>query len=578
MNEHPRPPRFAFLAVAAAVLGGCDPAPMPASADMAAAPADMAAAPRDLAAPPDLVPLRPVRIQLLDFADWHGQIDPLTVNGEQVGGAGVLAAYFKQDRTTNPNTLTFTGGDQWGATPPLSAFFNDVPTIKALNVMGVDAHTFGNHNFDQGVAAAQTLVDMSTGRFVAANLDKVGENLKNVASPYHMFTVAGVKVAVIGLVNTDAATLTIPGALGTMTVTDPVKATYDAAAKARNDGAKLVVAICHFGALGKDMQGNPTGPLIDYAKAVAGVDVIFGDHTNVEVNQVINKILVVEAPSYGAKYARVQLTVDPNGPGAVTVDKAELVTPYGCRVAGDMGCQPAVTPDPAVEAAVGSYRGMLTARFDTRIAVASDVFVRGNNVERLQEVPLGDLVSDAIRARYATQIAFTNSGGLRAPLPSTYAPMDKTLRRNGQMGYAAGPPYDLVTGDVFAVLPFGNTVVTRTVTGAQLWAVLERSVTALPNPSGAFLQISGFRFTYKAANPAGARVQSVFLDDNTPIAKDGKTYTAATNNFTNGGGDGYVELNDGQGTTREVMFDVVRDYVQGRKTITPVTSGRIVGM
>lgn len=573
-----RPIHLVRLACAALLLGACDSGTPPkTNPDMAAAPADMALQPPDLATP-DLAPLPPVKIQLLDIADWHGQIDPLAVAGEQVGGAAVLSAYFKQERMKIPNTLTFTGGDSWGATPPLSAFFDDVPAIKALNILGIDANTLGNHNFDRGVAGAQALIDMSDAKFVAANLDKLAENLKNVDSPYRVFFAGGVKVAVIGLVNTDAPILTSPGSLGTMTVTDPVKATFDAATKARAEGAKLVIAVCHFGVTGKDVQGNPSGPLIDYAKAVAGVDVIFGDHTNVEVNQVINKILVIEAPSYGAKYARVQLTVDPNGFGAVTVDKAELITPYGCRIAGDMGCQPAVTPDPAVEMAMGTYRTMLATRFDTKIAVASDVYVRGNNIERLQEVPLGDLVTDAIRAKYAAQIAFSNSGGLRAPLPSTYAPMDKTLRRNAQQGYAAGPPYDLVIGDVFAVLPFGNTVVTRTVTGMQLWAVLERSVTALPAPSGGFLQISGFKFTYKAANPAGMRVQSVTLDDGTPILKDNKTYTAATNNFTNGGGDGYVELNDGQGVTRDVLFDVVNDYIKAKMTIMPTTSGRIVGL
>jgi 5'-nucleotidase len=137
-----------------------------------------------------------------------------------------------------------------------------------------------------------------------------------------------------------------------------------------------------------------------------------------------------------------------------------------------------------------------------------------------------------------------------------------------------------VIGDIFAVLPFGNTVVTRTVTGAQLWAALENgvsqiSVVTCDGADGRFPQISGFKFTFKCSNPAGARVLSVSLSDNTPIPADGTTYTFATNNFVNSGGDFYSVLNDGQGVTRDNMFDVTVAYVQGLGTITPTLEARI---
>ncbi|HZA60577.1 MAG TPA: 5'-nucleotidase C-terminal domain-containing protein, partial [Actinomycetota bacterium] len=207
--------------------------------------------------------------------------------------------------------------------------------------------------------------------------------------------------------------------------------------------------------------------------------------------------------------------------------------------------------------------------------VATDVFPRGGNVERLQEVAIGNLIADSMRLRYGTQIAFTNGGGIRAPLPSSYLPEDTTLRRT-TAGYAPGPPYDLVVGDVFTVLPFGNVVVTRTVTGALLYQTLEKSVEAIPGANGRFLQISGFRFTYDAANPVGSRVVSVELTDGTPVLPDGTTYTAATNDFVNTGGDGYSMLADGTGVTREVMADVLVEHIRGLGTISPVIEGRII--
>jgi 5'-nucleotidase len=179
-----------------------------------------------------------------------------------------------------------------------------------------------------------------------------------------------------------------------------------------------------------------------------------------------------------------------------------------------------------------------------------------------------------MRWKYGTQLALTNGGGLRSTLPSSYKPIDTSLRRNTP-GYAAGPPYDLVIGDVYEVLPFGNSVVTRSVTGTQLWAVLEHSVGAIPAANGRFGQISGFKFSYDATKPVGLRVVSVTLDNGTPIPADATTYTLATNDFTNAGGDGYTMLADGQGVTRNLMANDLLDYIKDKGTISPTIEGRI---
>jgi 5'-nucleotidase len=256
------------------------------------------------------------------------------------------------------------------------------------------------------------------------------------------------------------------------------------------------------------------------------------------------------------------------------------VIPYtGALVAGNVTIispvSSAVIPDPAVEAMLAPYRTQLIAALDGVIGVATDIFPRGNNIERLMEVAIGNLIADAYRVHYGTQIALMNGGGIRAPLPSSYLPTDTTLRRTTP-GYAPGPPYDLVTGDVYTVLPFGNAVVTRPVTGSQLWAALENAVSALPGAAGKFAQISGFRFTYTLSQPPGSRVVSVTLDDNTPILPDNTSYSLATIDFLNAGGDGYTMFQDGQGTTLDVAADVVVEYIEMLGTITPVIEGRIV--
>ncbi|MEV5879725.1 5'-nucleotidase C-terminal domain-containing protein [Streptomyces sp. NPDC052101] len=505
-----------------------------------------------------------VDIQVLNVSDFHGQLDPLNVHGVgDVGGAAALSSYWRADRQKNPDTLLLTAGDAVGASAPISGFFDDTPTIRFMNYAGFDADTFGNHNFDKGLEHLQTQIDDARFPYVSANLRRLDDNLSGV-SPYAIKNVDGVKVAIIGVTNPEAPTLVAPGNLGTMTVTDPAAAAMRARTEAARHGARVFIALGHLGIEGTDQSGDPTGPLTDFAQRVHGFDLVLGDHTDVQYQGRINGALVLENRSKGATYARTTLTYDRRRGGRVVNAASEFVVP----VSG------AVQPDPDVVAMLKPYREEMAKRYDSTVGTATGLFGNEESDVRGRETALGDLTADALRATYKTQVAFTNGGGIRAALPSGYLPADTSLRRPSS-GYAAGPPYDLVTGDAYSVLPFGNQSLTRTLTGAQLWAVLEHSVSKAPGTFGGFLQVSGLRFTYDSAQPAGSRVQSVTLDDGTPVANDATTYTAATNNFTNAGGDGYTMLADGQGASRNLMAADLLDYVTARKTLTPATDGRI---
>ncbi len=504
-----------------------------------------------------------VDIQVINVSDFHGQLDPLNIKNVDIGGAAALSSYWAADRKANPNTLLLTAGDAVGASPPLSSFFDDNPTIDFMNYSGFGADTFGNHNFDKGLNHLQAQINWARFPYVSANLKNVDSNLRGV-SPYVIKKVGGVKVAVIGVTNPEAPSLVAPGALGSIEITDPAEAAMRARTAAEAEGAKVFVAIGHLGIEGTDASGLPTGPLTRFARSVNGFDLILGDHTNVKYENTINGALVLENLSKGATYARTTLHYDRRKGGTVTAT-SQFVVPETNKV----------TPDAQVVAMLQPYRDKLSAQLDGVVGVANDLFERSGNAERIREVPIGDLTADALRTAYGTQIAFTNGGGLRSSLPSSsYLPKDTALRRPSS-GYASGPPYDLVTGDVYSVLPFGNQSLTRTVTGTQLWAVLERSVGLAPSSFGGFLQISGFRFTYNSALARGSRLLSVTLSDGTPVARNATTYSATTNDFTNAGGDGYVELSDGQGITRNLMANDLLSFIRAQETVTPATDGRI---
>src|ERR687895_728203 len=472
------------------------------------------------------------QIQLLTVSDWHGQIVPLTTT-PPVGGAAVLEAYFDQARAANPNTLTFMAGDSFGATPPISSFFEDEPAVRAMNMMGVTADTFGNHNFDRGVAHLQRMVDLADFDFLSANLKNLDENLTGV-DKMTLYNVGGIKVAVIGITNEEAPTLVSPGALGTMEITDSVAAANRTAAVARRAGAQVVVILTHKGIRGTDADGAAFGELVDFANGVDPklIDVIVGDHTNFTYSGIHQgKILAVENLSKGVQFAKVKLTVDRE---------------WGVRdksVAFQTPTNAGVTPDPSIQSFIDELDARLRPILGTKIGESTRAIPRsdqcGRSDGRLCESLVGNVVTDALRTTYGTDFAITNSGGLRAEM---------TCPGAGVAGFCPDgitpPPFPITRGSVLGVLPFSNVSVTGTVTGAEIKAFLENGVSAMPAANGRFPQVSGLCFTYEITAPAGSRVSSIVgqaADGSCTGAAvvPGGSYTLATNDFMAAGGDGY---------------------------------------
>jgi 2',3'-cyclic-nucleotide 2'-phosphodiesterase (5'-nucleotidase family) len=512
----------------------------------------------------------PVVIQFLTISDWHAQLDPLFVFGVgNIGGAAELSAYWRDDRIDNPNTLTLTAGDAYGASPPLSSFFAEEPAVDAMNLMGFDVDTFGNHNFDKGITHLQEMINRANFQYVSANLKNLEDNLSDVKR-FEIFDMDGVQVAVIGITNPEAPTLVFPGSFGTIEITDPIPAANKARAAARRAGAKVFVAITHLGVTGFDPgTGAPMGPLIDFANNVGGFDIIFGDHTDVQFEGIINNALVVENRSKGRTYARTLLTVDPQN-GRIIDRSVEFVTPFSN----------AVTPDPAIVGLLAPLRAQLDVLLGGVIG-QSTVFIPradscGTGNGRTCESLVGDVTTDAMRTTYGTDFAITNSGGLRANLtcPVVDIPTDFCPP-------FAGPNFDITSGQVLTVLPFGNVVVTLDLNGAELKTMLERGVSAMPGISGRFAQVSGLCFSYDIDAAAGSRVTGAVRQaaggSCTGAAVDltvASNYTLAENDFMASGGDGYPNFS-ARAVSRDFMDKVVADYIAANSPISPAIQGRI---
>jgi 2',3'-cyclic-nucleotide 2'-phosphodiesterase (5'-nucleotidase family) len=523
---------------------------------------------------------------LLQISDYHGQLVPLAEAADNVGGSGASnpsfgiggAAFLKPWFDTYrgeaaDGTITVAGGDSVGATPPISSFFGDTPTIELMNAMGFSVDGLGNHNFDKGQTyLRQTLIPLAGFPYVSANIvDDHGDPPPEWRRSVVFDHFAGGKVGVIGFSNGDLTSLTFPGALGPFHVIDAEQAIRAEAARLRAKGVKIIIALGHEGATGGTLTA-PTGPLADLANHLGGVvDAVLGDHTDVQVaTQLGNGVLVSENRSKGIRFSRVRLVFD-TSTRRVVYKTVDFHRPW------DVG----VTPDAAIQSRINDLNAQLAPILSTVIGQSARFVPRadacGNSAGRTCESLVGNVVADSMRTTYATDFAITNSGGLRDALtcPTTDNPSDFCP------AYTP-PPYPISRGQVLTVLPFGNVVTTLSVNGAELKTMLENGVSAMPAVNGRFPQVSGLCFTYDIAATAGSRVTGAVRQ-----AADGtctgapvdltaaSTYTVAENDFMTSGGDGYPNFFS-RATTQGVMDQVLADHIAANTPISPAIQGRIV--
>ena len=526
-------------------------------------------------------------LQVLDISDYHGQLVPLTDTADNlsgggssnpsfnIGGAAFLKPWFDRFQALEPSrTITVTAGDAVGATPPISAFFGDTPTIEIMNLMGVDLDGLGNHNFDKGQEyLRETLIPLADFHYLSANvIDPATGDTPAEWSKSRTITLDGIKVGVIGFTNEDAPTLVFPNSFDPFVVTNATDAVNKRASQIDMQKVGTIVAMGHLGATDGTLV-NPTGPLVDLADNVAKVDVVIGDHTDFQaLSRRPNGTLLVENRSKGLRFTRVSLVVDP-ATGVPVYTSADFHKPW------DIG----VTPDPAIQGRIDELNAELQPILGTVIGQATKAISRadqcGRADGRLCESLVGDVVTDAMRERYASigvQFAITNSGGLRDALTCPAA--------GGGTGFcpaATQPPYLITRGQVLAVLPFGNVVATVPINGAELKAFLENGVSQMPGANGRFAQVSGLCFTYDIAAAAGSRVTSVVLANangtcsTTPVSLTAAdSYKIAINDFMASGGDSYPRVNAKVGyATQDIMDQVLADHVTAKSPLSPSVLG-----
>ncbi|MGN6689054.1 MAG: cell wall-binding repeat-containing protein [Actinomycetales bacterium] len=545
-------------------------------------------------------------LQVLSFNDFHGNLESggsiitghhLDADGTVVndsvpaGGAAYLAANLANARQGHANTVTVGAGDMIGASPLLSAAFHDEPTVEALNSLGLEATAVGNHEFDEGY---QELLRMQQGgcladgdgkdnqnscadpaapfkgarfQYLAANVkyasgDKKGQT---ILPPTWIKTFPnGARVGFIGMTLKETPSIVTQSGVAGLSFTDEVATANALVPSLRAQGVDSIVVLIHQGAVvggetWKDDKGvaheipgskaaydaacgnggtlasdSPILPIA--AKLDPAIDLVISGHTHQPYVCTLQDPagqprLLTSASSYGRLYTDIELKYDQKTREIVrsSVDGANVVVDRS------------VTPDSRVQSIIDKYKQLVAPIAGKVIGYVTPTNNDGAGVPVVTrtakpsgESPLGDLIADAqladpsVVANHGTPVvAFMNPGGIRADLAA----------KDGKVTYEAA----------FTVQPFNNYLVSMTVTGKDIYDLLQQQWTGANAGSATkILQVSkGFTYSY-TSGPTPSVVSGSVKIGSTVVKNDtSQTFRIVTNNFLSDGGDNFAAFTHG---------------------------------
>jgi 2',3'-cyclic-nucleotide 2'-phosphodiesterase (5'-nucleotidase family) len=477
-------------------------------------------------------------LRIIGTNDFHGALEPRPdPSGVRRGGAAYVGAAIDRARrecAPSCETLVLDGGDMFQGTPASNLLYGR-PVVDYYNRMGYAAAALGNHEFDWGVDTLRARMRQARFGILGANVRYTdGRDVPWIRNDT-IVTRGRTKIGIIGLSTVSTPTTTRAGNVVGLRFDDPAPIVDSIGGALRNRGADFVVVIAHAGGnCGRDPGATCNGEIIDLARKVTTkVDAIVSGHSHSLLNTVVNGIPIVQARSTGRAIDVLDL---PLGAGAALSPRREVR-----ELAADT-IKPLASIDSIVQRAVARVAPLVSrhiATIPTRLAREGPQY------------PLGNLIADAQRWAGKGDIAIMNNGGIRTEL------------RAGDATY----------GSLFEIQPFGNTLYSLTMTGAQLRGLIEAMLGKQPVND----HVSGLTIRYDPSKPRGSRIVSVTTADGAPLS-DTRSYNVILNDFLATGGEGYNA--SGRATASRplnvVDLDALIDYLKSLPSpITAPTEVRI---
>ena len=527
----------------------------------------------------------PFTVRLIAFNDFHGHVE----------GADALAAHVARMRSQAAHSVVVGAGDSIGASPLVSSLFLDEPAVEALNRVGLEFNSVGNHEFDKGSAELLRLqeggckageahscqgarvgtpvpFEGAKFRWLSANVIEQASG-KPLLPAYGVKSFDGIPVAFIGVTLEGTPTIVTPSGVRGLEFRDEADTVNRLVPELKARGIEAIVLLIHEGGVQRGPQpdingcegrlaGSPVAGIV--RRLDDAVDLVVSGHTHAAYNCKLpnaagREIPVTSAGAFGRLLTEADLTLDPASRDITAVAATNRL------VRRD---DPGVPPDAALARIVDGYRN-LAASLAGRVIGTIAADLPNTRVDAACNMPAGQLIADAMLAATAApdaggaQVALMNGGGVRSPGFSF---------RSSAAGEGDG---NVTFGEAFTVQPFGNDLVTLTLTATDLRNLLEEQFAGCGGqPAGntrLMLASTGFHATWDGARSCGERIRALTLrrgEATETIVEEGKLidpsrrYRVTVNNYMAEGGDGYATFR--KGTNRRVGprdVDALADYL-----------------
>ncbi len=494
------------------------------------------------------------KFTVLHTNDNHGRFWENSKGEYGMAARKTLIDSIRAEVTQNGGeTILLSGGDINTGVPE-SDMQDAVPDFVGMNLLGYDAMALGNHEFDNTLDVLDMQSELADFPMLAANIYiKDGDTVtdERLFSPYKVFTINGLKVAVIGLTTKDTAKLVNPDNVATIHFADPQVEIKKAIKEIEaNETVDLIFATTHMGHYANGQHGSeaPGDVLLARSLEEGQLDAIIGGHSQnpvcMEGNEYAdfnpgddckpdqqNGTYIMQAHEWGKYVGRADFEFYD---GKLHLAKYDLI-PVNLKEKDENGdyqfIQSEIEPNSTVIATLSAYQQQGQELLDVIISKTDAKLEGDRDVVRAEQTNLGHLLGHAYRTYDLVDADFgvMNSGGVRDSI-------------------AAG---DIAYRDVLTVQPFGNFVTKATMTGAEVKAYLDVVATKTAG-SGAYAQLDNISLT------VDCDLSDVTIRDINGKGFDlADTYTFSVISFSAAGGDDYpvIDVESTQLTDASVLRD-----------------------
>lgn len=462
-------------------------------------------------------------VTLLYFNDAH-EIMPVPLKNKKKGGVAKLKTLVDKINKEQKTIVVF-GGDLAGGTL-FGKVYKGLPMVKAFNQIPIDVANFGQHEFDYGLRNVEELVKKSHFQWITSNITHQNKQPLLQLPTHYIKESNGIRIGFLGI--TDK--------LSTSTKEkDVVQQDMIASAKLvvellKNKRVDYIVAITQT-----PMKENK-----EIMNAVPEIDLILTEETSEEITEIQhfdNKYIVNAIGNMGSV---VQVNL--------TKKEGKVVPNFKVHFLGDD-----ISENAQLKEFAQKYQDSLEKKLAKKIGFSSQKIERKNRLQKESE--MGNLIADAFKSHFNTDIGIVNGGGIRSSLPKG----------------------DITLKNIFAVLPFENKVEVVKLLGEEIVDMLKKGLKNYKNFGGEFLQVSGMSYEFVISDKNIPKLNKVLVAEK-PIELNKEYTISLTNYIANGGGELDAILPQKRITPlkkRILDTDVLVKYIKQKDTLKPILEGRI---